>query len=171
MPLEILHFALVLFGLFHRRECAKIAALAGRGVLLSRIESIFTGFEFADHIFLRMRSERGGFSPEEQRRSGQCDNYRDKLRHAQAFVKEKAAASTIEIKKIKNQSSAEEKYSGNVAIPLTARQPSRVRTIHKPITNFSLLLFPCPYRASLTHAAQSSAKRSSARCDSPPRNV
>ncbi|CDX28199.1 hypothetical protein MPLA_1350016 [Mesorhizobium sp. ORS 3359] len=49
VPLEILHFAFVLFGGFARLESAEIAALAGPGIDLARIEPVFAGFQFADH--------------------------------------------------------------------------------------------------------------------------
>src|SRR2546423_10322669 len=49
MPLEELDLALVLHRRFARREGAQVAALAGRGVGLARIEPVFTGRELADH--------------------------------------------------------------------------------------------------------------------------
>src|SRR5690349_823677 len=49
MPLEILHLALVLFGLLACGEGAKIAALAGLGVNFSRVKAVFAGLQFADH--------------------------------------------------------------------------------------------------------------------------
>jgi len=50
MPLEILHFAFVLFGRGTRRECAEIAAFAGFAVLLALLQPVFTTLEFADHF-------------------------------------------------------------------------------------------------------------------------
>jgi hypothetical protein len=49
MPLEVLHFAFVLFGLIECSECAKVAALSGRRILFSRIQTVLPGFEFANH--------------------------------------------------------------------------------------------------------------------------
>jgi hypothetical protein len=40
MALEELYFSVVLFGLCSRLECAKIAALPGLGVQLSRVEAV-----------------------------------------------------------------------------------------------------------------------------------
>lgn len=56
MPFEVLNFALVLFGFFHGVEGAKVAALARRGILLARIEAVFSGFEFADHSLVDVRN-------------------------------------------------------------------------------------------------------------------
>ena len=50
MLLEVLHLTLVLLSLFHRGEGAEIAALTGRRIFLARIEAVFSGFEFADHL-------------------------------------------------------------------------------------------------------------------------
>jgi hypothetical protein len=53
MLLEILHFAFVLFGLFEGCECAQIAALPCLRIFLSRIQAKLSGFEFANHTFLK----------------------------------------------------------------------------------------------------------------------
>src|SRR5258708_7183312 len=59
VPLEILYLPFVLFRRLPRGKGAKIAALAGIGIGLARIEAIFAGFEFADHDnLLRLRVER-----------------------------------------------------------------------------------------------------------------
>jgi membrane-associated protease RseP (regulator of RpoE activity) len=50
MPLEVLDGALVLLCLFTRRKSAEVAALARGGILFAGIETIFAGFELADHI-------------------------------------------------------------------------------------------------------------------------
>ena len=49
VPLEILHFAFVLLGGFLGVERAKVATLAGLRILLARIKSILSGFQFPDH--------------------------------------------------------------------------------------------------------------------------
>ena len=49
MPLEILHFALMLFGCRTRGKGAEVAALACLLVLLARVKAILTRFELADH--------------------------------------------------------------------------------------------------------------------------
>ena len=49
MPLEILHFTFVLFGLLERCKSAQIATLARLGALLSRVQPKLSGFEFANH--------------------------------------------------------------------------------------------------------------------------
>lgn len=49
MPFEILHGAFVLFGLLATGEGTEVAALAGGGVLFAGIETIFAGFEPANH--------------------------------------------------------------------------------------------------------------------------
>jgi hypothetical protein len=41
---EILDFSLVLFGFFEGVEGAEVAAFSGGGVLLSRVEAVFSGF-------------------------------------------------------------------------------------------------------------------------------
>jgi len=48
VPLEILHFAFVLLGGFLGVERAKVATLAGLRILLARIKSILSGFQFSD---------------------------------------------------------------------------------------------------------------------------
>lgn len=55
MPFEVLNFALMLFGFFHRLEGAEIAAFAGGGVLFAGVEAVLSGFEFADHIRMEVR--------------------------------------------------------------------------------------------------------------------
>ena len=49
MPLEILHFALVLLGGLARGKRAEVAPLAGARIGLARVEAVFAGGEFADH--------------------------------------------------------------------------------------------------------------------------
>src|SRR6188508_3532441 len=49
VPLEVLHRALVLLGGGARLEGAQVAALAGPGVLLARVEAVAAGLELADH--------------------------------------------------------------------------------------------------------------------------
>jgi hypothetical protein len=49
MPLEVLYGAFVFFGGGATLEGAEIAALAGLGVGLARIETILTRGQFADH--------------------------------------------------------------------------------------------------------------------------
>ena len=49
MPLEILHFPLMLLRRRAAVEGAEIAALAGLGIELAGVEAVFAGFEFADH--------------------------------------------------------------------------------------------------------------------------
>src|SRR5205085_9524412 len=46
--LEVLDLALVLFGLGAGLEGAEVAALAGLGIELARIEAVFAGFQLAD---------------------------------------------------------------------------------------------------------------------------
>jgi hypothetical protein len=46
---EVLHFALVFFGLLESGKCSQIAALAGLSAFLSRIQTKLSGFEFANH--------------------------------------------------------------------------------------------------------------------------
>jgi hypothetical protein len=43
VPLKILHGALVGFGLFARGESAQIAAPAGLGIFLARVETVLSG--------------------------------------------------------------------------------------------------------------------------------
>ena len=52
--LEILYRALMLFSRFARGERAKITALSGFWVLLSRIKTKFTRFQLAYHGVLQM---------------------------------------------------------------------------------------------------------------------
>ncbi len=47
--LKVLNLTLVLLCLFHAGKGSQVAALAGRFILLTRVQTIFTGFEFADH--------------------------------------------------------------------------------------------------------------------------
>src|SRR5207302_10823542 len=47
--LEVLHRLLVLLGGGQRLDGAQVAALAGLGVLLARIEAILTALQLADH--------------------------------------------------------------------------------------------------------------------------
>jgi hypothetical protein len=49
MPFEVLDILLVLLGFLAAGEGAEVASLAGGGVLLAGIETIFAGFELADH--------------------------------------------------------------------------------------------------------------------------
>src|SRR5204862_6476898 len=49
VPLEVLHFALVLLGLVARREGAEVAALAGLRIGLARVQAVLAGLELADH--------------------------------------------------------------------------------------------------------------------------
>ena len=49
MSFKILHFAFMLFGLLQRGKCAQIAALACFSFLLARIQTVLSGFEFANH--------------------------------------------------------------------------------------------------------------------------
>ena len=49
MPLEVLHFPLVLFGCRTRLERAQVAASTGAGILLSRIKPVLAGCKFTDH--------------------------------------------------------------------------------------------------------------------------
>ena len=59
MPLEELHGFLMLLRRRARLERAEVAALAGLGIFLARIEPVFAGSEFADHCssanFLRLK--------------------------------------------------------------------------------------------------------------------
>src|SRR3954471_15339968 len=56
MPLEILHFPLVLFGCGTGFERAQVAPSTGAGVLLSRVKPIFAGGKFANHADLLTHS-------------------------------------------------------------------------------------------------------------------
>lgn len=49
VPLEVLDVALMSFGFLSCREGAQIAALAGLGILLARVETVLAGGEFANH--------------------------------------------------------------------------------------------------------------------------
>jgi hypothetical protein len=49
VPLEILDVAFVLLRLLKRVEGTQVAALAGRRILLTRIQAELTGFEFSYH--------------------------------------------------------------------------------------------------------------------------
>jgi hypothetical protein len=55
VPFEILNFSLVLFRRLTRGEGSQISALAGLGVLLSRVQTVITGFEFPDHLLTLLR--------------------------------------------------------------------------------------------------------------------
>ncbi len=46
---EVLHVALVFFGLLKGGKCSQIAALAGLNAFLSRIQTKLSGLEFANH--------------------------------------------------------------------------------------------------------------------------
>jgi hypothetical protein len=52
MLLEELHLAFVLPRLLKRGKCPQIAPLARRFTLLTRVQTIFAGFEFADHMHM-----------------------------------------------------------------------------------------------------------------------
>jgi len=77
MPLEVLHFPLVLFGCRPRFERAQVAASTGAGVLLSRVKPVLAGCEFANHScappikkfvqFMRPNGFRFDFSAIDQR--------------------------------------------------------------------------------------------------------
>src|SRR5262245_18315820 len=56
MPLEIFHFALVLLGGRASLESTEIAALAGPGNELARIEPVLAGSKLADHDGLSRNS-------------------------------------------------------------------------------------------------------------------
>ena len=49
MPFEILHRALVLFRRGAVAESTEVAAFAGLGIDLARVESVFAGSELANH--------------------------------------------------------------------------------------------------------------------------
>jgi hypothetical protein len=53
MLFEILNFSLVLLCLFQAIEGAKIAALAGRGILFARIQAKLARFELPNHEPIR----------------------------------------------------------------------------------------------------------------------
>ena len=65
MLLEELHLAFVLPCFFKRRKRPQIAPLAGRFTLLTRVQTIFAGFEFADHM--HMDAEDGRAAPRRTR--------------------------------------------------------------------------------------------------------
>ncbi len=52
MFFEILNFLLMLLGLLQSLEGPKIAALSGRLVLLTRIQTIFARFQLAYHTYM-----------------------------------------------------------------------------------------------------------------------
>jgi hypothetical protein len=54
MPLEILHRLLMLLRRRAVLEGAEVAAFAGLGVELARIEPVLAGFQFADHFYLSL---------------------------------------------------------------------------------------------------------------------
>ena len=54
MPLEELDGAFMLLGGFARAESSQVSALAGFGVGLSGLESVFAGLEFANHVWAPM---------------------------------------------------------------------------------------------------------------------
>jgi hypothetical protein len=56
--LEILHGTFVFLGRFPRRERTEIAAFSGLGILLARIEPVFSRRQFADHSAASRRSRR-----------------------------------------------------------------------------------------------------------------
>jgi hypothetical protein len=58
MSLEVLYFAFMLLGLLKRGEGAKIAALAGLRILLTRVQAKRSGFEFPDHVVTDEKSPR-----------------------------------------------------------------------------------------------------------------
>src|ERR1700691_1083795 len=60
VPLEVLYCAFVLLCFFQSREGAQVAALARLGIFLSRIQSKFSGFEFANHVSVRCASRAVG---------------------------------------------------------------------------------------------------------------
>jgi hypothetical protein len=47
--LEVLHGALVFLGRLARSERAEVFAFAGCGVQFPGVETVFAGFQFADH--------------------------------------------------------------------------------------------------------------------------
>src|ERR1700742_3282585 len=59
--LEVLHVAFVFLSGCAGFERAEIAALAGFGILLARVEAIFAGLEFADHGARKTSNDRGAF--------------------------------------------------------------------------------------------------------------
>ena len=61
MPLEVLHGALVRFGLLARSEGSEVALLAGFGIFLARVQTVFTGLQFANHKLLLKIGCGGGY--------------------------------------------------------------------------------------------------------------
>jgi hypothetical protein len=49
MPFEVLHCALVLFGFSSSIESPEVFSFARLGVFLTRIETVFSRFQFSDH--------------------------------------------------------------------------------------------------------------------------
>ena len=49
MPLEVLHFPFVLFGLLQGGKCAEVPTLTCLRIFASRIQAKLSGFEFANH--------------------------------------------------------------------------------------------------------------------------
>jgi hypothetical protein len=49
---EKLHGTLVSLSSFSAREGAQVAALSSFGILLSRVQTVLAGFQFADHASL-----------------------------------------------------------------------------------------------------------------------
>src|SRR5579864_9431940 len=52
MAFEVLHRALMGFGLVERRKSSQVAALAGLRIFLARIQTISAGFQFANHLVI-----------------------------------------------------------------------------------------------------------------------
>jgi len=59
MMFEILHRAFVSLCGFLCTECAKVAAPAGFGILLARIQAVLSGFQFLNHKMPRPTLMRG----------------------------------------------------------------------------------------------------------------
>jgi hypothetical protein len=55
VPLEVLHFAFVVFGCSTRLERPEIASLACTRIKFSRVEAIVAGGEFTDHKYYSQR--------------------------------------------------------------------------------------------------------------------
>jgi hypothetical protein len=49
MSLEVLHRTFMLFGRVTRVECAEVPTLPSLRILLARVKSILSGFQFSDH--------------------------------------------------------------------------------------------------------------------------
>ena len=68
MPLEVLNLALVLLCFLQVGEGPEVAALAGGGVFLARIQAVLAGFEFAYHgkprTWGRRRKDKTRLSPQ-----------------------------------------------------------------------------------------------------------